>query len=123
MHLKATKVDFPNKLVKIKLADTKNLYNKEGDIKWSTSLDESIKTKGMLHPIIVCTEDDLKDGVEEMIKQPFEYEGYKWRVITGNNRYFYAVSAGYKTIDAYHVRTKQEHDEVHNVTVLEAHEF
>jgi hypothetical protein len=124
-HLKATNVQFPDKLIKIKLSETKNLYGEETEQKWLDALHLSIGQKGMLHPILVCKEEPLKDGgdLDTLIKVPVEFLGIPWRVVVGNNRYFYAISKKYDYIDAYEIKTKEDYEKYHNSTVLEAHQF
>ena len=124
-HLKATKVDFPDRLIKIKMSDTKNTYIMEGEVKWVDSLFNSIDTKGMMHPVLVCKEEALKDGgdLDTIVKAQVEFFGVPWRVVIGNNRYFYALDRKYDYIDAYEIKTKQDLEKFHNATALEAHQF
>lgn len=124
-HLSAKKIDFPEKLVKIKLQETKNTYAMEGEVKWVDSLFESIDKKGMLHPILVCREEALKDGneLDTIVRAPVDFIGVPWRVVIGNNRYFYALDRNYDSMDAYEIKTKEDFKLLHNNTVLEAHQF
>lgn len=125
MCLQAKQVHFPDRLIKIDLSDTKNTYGLETEQKWIVSLFESIDKKGMLHPILVCKEELLSDGVElsTIIRAPIEFYGVTWRVVIGNNRYFYALSRKYKSIDAYEIKTKEDYYLLQDTTVLEAHQF
>lgn len=125
MYLKAKQVHFPDRLIKINLSDTKNTYGLETEQKWIGSLFESIDKKGMLHPILVCKEELLRDGVElsTIIRAPIDFYGVTWRVVIGNNRYFYALSRKYKSIDAYEIKTKEDYHLLQDTTVLEAHQF
>lgn len=124
-HLKATKVDFPDRLIKIKMSDTKNTYIMEGETKWVDALFNSIDQKGMFHPILVCKEEALKDGndLDTIVKATVEFFGVPWRVVIGNNRYFYALDRKFDSIDAYEIKTKEDCTLFHNTTVLEAHQF
>lgn len=124
-HLAATKVDFPDRLIKIKMSDTKNTYIMEGEVKWIEALFNSIDTKGMMHPILVCKEEALKDGgdLDTIVKAQVEFFDVPWRVVIGNNRYFYALDRGYKSIDAYEIKTKEDYKLFYEATTLEAHQF
>lgn len=124
-HLTATKIDFPDRLIKVKMSELKNTHIMEGEVKWVNTLFNSIDTKGMMHPILVCKEEELKDGgnLDTVVKAKLEFFNVPWRVIIGNNRYFYAVDRKYDSIAAYEVKTKKDLEVFHNATVLEAHQF
>lgn len=125
MYLKANQIHFPDRLITINLSDTKNTYELEIEKKWVASLFESIDKKGMLHPILVCKENLLKEGgeLESIIRSPVTFLGIPWRVVIGNNRYFYAVDRKYKSIDAYEIKTKEDYYLFYEATTLEAHQF
>jgi hypothetical protein len=125
MYLKANQIHFPDRVIKIKLSDLKNTYGIETEQKWVSSLFDSLDKKGMLHPILVCKEDALKEGGElsSLIRYQVEFFGIPWRVLIGNNRYFYAVEKNYEYIDAYEIKTKEDYNLFQDATVLEAHQF
>jgi hypothetical protein len=125
MHLKANQIHFPDRLIKVKLSDTKNTYGIESEQKWLSALFDSIDKRGMLHPILVCKEEALKDGgdLDTLIKAPIEFLNVPWRVVIGNNRYHYALDKKYKSIDAYEIKTKEDYSLLQDTTVLEAHQF
>ena len=125
MYLKANQIHFPDRVIKIKLSDLKNTYGIETEQKWVSSLFDSLDKKGMLQPILVCKEDALKEGGElsSLIRYQVEFFGIPWRVLIGNNRYFYAVEKNYEYIDAYEIKTKEDYNLFQDATVLEAHQF
>jgi hypothetical protein len=123
MHLAATDVHFPDRLIRVDFKETKNLFPQETEVKWIDSLFNSISEKGMKHPILVCSEKNLKDDLHVIIRVPIEYGGYRWRVLVGNNRYAYALANGYTSIDAYEVTSRNDYTRFQNATVLEAHQF
>jgi hypothetical protein len=125
MYLKANQIHFPDRVIKVKLSDLKNTYGIETEQKWVSSLFDSIDKKGMLHPVLVCKEDALKEGGElsSLIRYQVEFFGIPWRVLIGNNRYFYAVQKNYQYIDAYEIKTKEDYNLFQDATVLEAHQF
>jgi hypothetical protein len=125
MYLKANQIHFPDRVIKVKLSDLKNTYGIETEQKWVSSLFDSIDKKGMLHPVLVCKEDALKEGGElsSLIRYQVEFFEIPWRVLIGNNRYFYAVQKNYQYIDAYEIKTKEDYNLFQDATVLEAHQF
>lgn len=92
----------------------------EIDRKWRETFLESIGSKGMFNPILVCTEDTLEKELHKITRQPFVYTGFKWRVFTGNNRFHYALVSGYKKIDAYEIRDCEDWKYLNDITFLEA---
>lgn len=123
-HLSATDAQFPESVIQADIAETKNLHPLEIEQKWVDALFKSLSEKGMKHPILVCSEKSLKDHLHVLVRVSIEYDSnYKWYVIVGNNRYLYAKSKGYKSIDAYELKTVEDYDKYHNATVLEAHQF
>ena len=101
-----------------------NIYSLKDDIKditFDTILRKSLQTKGMLNPILVCTDFDFKQtdirnferrAVEEDIRQTY-------RCLIGNNRYAYAVENGYTHIECLLVRTFDEVKKAHLLTQIE----
>lgn len=95
----------------------------ETEKKWVDSLFKSLSDKGMKHPILVCTEENLKKNLRSLIRVEVEYLFDKWKVLVGNNRYHYAIANKYDIIDAYEIKSLQDYEKFHNATVMEAHEF
>jgi hypothetical protein len=122
-YLKATDVHFPDYLIQVKLKETKPLHPVETEQKWVDALFNSLSTKGMKHPILVCTEDNLKNHLHTLVRIEVNYCNDKWKVLVGNNRYAYALNSGYDLIDAYEVRTLEDYNRYFNLTTLEAHQF
>ena len=84
-------------------------------------LDKSIKSKGMLHPILVCTDSDFKNtdirsferrNVPEEISETY-------RCMIGNNRYDYAKRNKYTHIECVVVTTLEELKTLHRNSFIE----
>lgn len=120
MHLKAQRVLYPERLIKVHIADCKSMSDVEVDKNWRKVFLQSIKKKGMLNPILVCTENTLRSTLHEIFRGPFKYSGSKWRVFTGNNRFHYARLSGYSTIDAYEILDCDDWQKLNENTFLEA---
>jgi len=125
MHLGSLNKEFPDRVLQVKLSDCKNIYDRSEDVRWLESLFNSLDAKGMLNPILVCKESELKeiDGVGSVIRRAIDYCGATWYIVCGNNRYEYALSRGYTSIDAYELKSKQEYYDFHGVTELESKYF
>lgn len=123
MHLKASQIQYPDRLIQVNLADCYKMSEVEIDQKWRRAFLKSIQEKGMLNPILVCTEDKLKDELYRIFREPFEYTGHKWRVFTGNNRFHWAVENKYTSIDAYVVQSCDDWEVLNDDTFLEASQF
>jgi hypothetical protein len=95
----------------------------EIDRKWREVFLKSIVTKGMLNPILVCTEDNLEAELYKICRPRWERVGVKWRVFIGNNRFHWALDNGYTSIDAYELKDCNDYDKFNSVTFLEASQF
>jgi hypothetical protein len=95
----------------------------EIDRKWREVFLKSIATKGMLNPILVCTEDNLEAELYKICRPRWERVGAKWRVFIGNNRFHWALDNGYTSIDAYELKDCNDYDKFNGVTFLEASQF
>jgi hypothetical protein len=122
-HLKATEIHFPEDVLQVKLKECRNLFPMETEQKWVDSLFKSLSEKGMKHPILICTEENLKKNLYSLVRVEVKYANDKWKVLVGNNRYHYAIQNNYTLIDAYEIKTLEDYDKFHNATVLEAHQF
>ena len=94
-----------------------NLQDKAFD----TTLKKSLELKGMLNPILVCTDKDFKQTdirQFERRKVPEEIT-QRYRCLIGNNRYKYAVENGYTHIECHVVKTFEEVKAAHRKTQIE----
>ena len=123
MHLKASQVKYPDRLIQVKLADCYKMSDVEIDQKWRQHFLKSVEHRGMLNPILVCTESKLEDELHRIFRGPFEYTGHKWRVFTGNNRFHWALDNNYTSIDAYEVQSCDDWKILSEATFLEASQF
>jgi len=123
MHLKAKQIVYPDSLIQVSLADCYKMDDVEIDRKWREAFLESIATKGMLNPILVCTEDNLEAELYKICRSRWERVGTKWRVFIGNNRFHWALDNRYTSIDAYELKDCDDYDKFNGVTFLEASQF
>ena len=123
MHLQARNTIYPDRLIQVRLEDCYKMSEVEIDQVWRREFLNSIQAKGMLNPILVCTEDKLKDELHRIFRGPFEYTGHKWRVFSGNNRFHWAVENKYTSIDAYVVQSCDDWEALNKDTFLEASQF
>lgn len=101
-----------------------NIYSLKDDIKditFDTILRKSLQTKGMLNPILVCTDFDFKQtDIRNFERRPVEEDIQQtYRCLIGNNRYAYAVENGYTHIECLLVRTFDEVKKAHLLTQIE----
>jgi hypothetical protein len=123
MHLSAKQIQYPESLIKVKLLDCYKIDDVEIDRKWREAFLQSMTNKGMLNPILVCTEDSLEKELYKVCRPPWVKVGAKWRVFIGNNRFHWAIDNGYTSIDAYEIKDCNEYEKFNSVTFLEASEF
>lgn len=94
-----------------------NLQDKAFD----TTLKKSLELKGMLNPILVCTNKDFKQtDIRQFERRPVP-ENIKetYRCLIGNNRYKYAKENGYTHIECHIVKTYEEVKKAHLKTQIE----
>lgn len=101
-----------------------DIYSLKDDIKdtaFDTILRKSLQTKGMLNPILVCTDFDFKQtDIRHFERRPVEEDiRQTYRCLIGNNRYAYAVENGYTHIECLIVRTFDEVKKAHLLTQIE----
>ena len=113
-----------NKLTGTVILALEDIYSVKDDILdvvFDNTLKKSLELKGMLNPILVCTDFDFKQTdisnferrfVEKDIKQ-------KYRCLIGNNRYAYAVDNGYTHIECFIVSTLEQVKKAHLLTAIE----
>ena len=94
-----------------------NLQDKAFDY----TLKKSIESKGMLNPILVCSDKDFKQtDIRQFERRPVPEDiKEKYRCLIGNNRYKYAVENGYTHIECHVVKTFKEVKAAHLKTQIE----
>jgi len=123
MHLKAKQIVYPESLIKVKLSDCYKIDDVEIDKRWREVFLQSMSDKGMLNPILVCTEDNLVKELYKVCRPPWLRVGAKWRVFIGNNRFHWALENNYTSIDAYELKTCEDYEKFNTATFLEASQF
>lgn len=105
----------------VSLDEIHSLLDNLQDRAFDEALKKSLSLKGMLNPIIVCSDVDFKRTdirrferrkVPESINQSY-------RCLIGNNRYHYAKNSGYTHIECFLVRTYDEAKKAHLDTQIE----
>ena len=105
----------------ISLSDIHSVRDDVQDIVFEETLQKSLDTKGMLNPILVCTDVDFKQSdIQSFERRPVPEDIYQtYRCLIGNNRYSYAVQSGYTHIECLLVRTLDEVKKAHQQTKIE----
>ena len=101
-----------------------DIYSLKDDIKdvvFDATLKKSLELKGMLNPILVCTDYAFKQtDIRHFERRPVEEDIQQtYRCLIGNNRYAYAVENGYTHIECLIVRTFDEVKKAHLLTQIE----
>ena len=104
----------------VSLDDINSVNDNLQDHAFSNTLKKSLELKGMLHPILVCTDKDFSGDIRtfERRKVP-EKITETYRCLIGNNRYKYAVENGYTHIECLIVSTFAEVKQRHLETQIE----
>ena len=94
-----------------------NLQDKAFEKKLYTSL----RLKGMLNPLLVCTEETFKNSdIRKFEGRPVQPEiDQAYRCLIGNNRYKFAVDNGYTHIETLIVESFEEVKRLHKETEIE----
>ena len=109
------------KTVILPLSDINSVNDNLQDKAFDNLLSKSLESKGMLNPILVCTDKDFKQTdisrferreVPQDIKE-------KYRCLIGNNRYKYALDKGYTHIECFLVKTFEDVKKAHLKTQIE----
>ena len=92
------------------LKDINSVNDNLQDKAFDSILKNSLETKGMLNPILVCTDKDFKQtDISKFERRSVPQDiTEKYRCLIGNNRYRYAVENGYTHIDAIVVDDESE---------------
>ena len=107
-----------------KILELKNIHSVNdnlNDLAFNKILNSSIKSKGMLNPLLVCTDKDFKTtDIHKFERRPVpEKINEEYRCLIGNNRYKYAVENGYTHIECHIVSTFDEVKTAHRMTQIE----
>lgn len=105
----------------VPLDNINSLNDNLGDKAFDTILKRSLETKGMLNPLLICTDEDFKTtDIRRFERRPVpENITEDYRCLIGNNRYKYAVENGYTHIECHVVRTYDEVKKAHLETQIE----
>ena len=109
------------KTVIIPLDNINSVNDNLHDKAFENTLRKSIALKGMLNPILVCTDKDFKQTDIKLFERRPVPEDIKemYRCLIGNNRYKYAKENGYTHIECHLVRTYEEVKKAHLKTQIE----
>jgi hypothetical protein len=113
-----------NKLSGTVILSLDEIYSVKDDIHdsvFDTTLKKSLDLKGMLNPILVCSDFDFKQtDIRNFERRPVkENIEQKYRCLIGNNRYAYAVNNGYTHIECFVVSTFEQAKKAHLTTAIE----
>ena len=91
------------------------------DLAFEKTLKKSIASKGMLNPILVCTDKDFKQtDISNFERRPVPEDiKEKYRCLIGNNRYKFALENDYTHIECHIVKTYDEVKRAHHKTQIE----
>jgi len=103
------------------LTDINSVPDSIKDVAFSTKLKTSLELKGMLNPLLVCTDKDFKStDIRSFERRPVpETITETYRCLIGNNRYRYAVENGYTHVECHIVKTYDEVKAAHRKTQIE----
>ena len=105
----------------IALNDIYSVSDNLQDKAFDNILKKSLELKGMLNPLLVCTDYSFKHtDIKEFERRPVAENIIEtYRCLIGNNRYKYAVENGYTHIECYIVTTFDEVKKAHLSTQIE----
>ena len=117
--LKCTQKQLDTKI--IPLYNINSVNDNLNDTAFEKTLAKSIKQKGMLNPLLVCTDKDFKStDIRNFERRTVPEEiTEEYRCLIGNNRYKYAVENGYTHIECHVVSTFDEVKKTHQMTQIE----
>lgn len=109
------------KTVIIPLENINSVNDNLQDKAFDNTLKKSLELKGMLNPILVCTDKDFKQtDIRQFERRPVPEDiKEEYRCLIGNNRYKYAKENGYTHIECHLVKTFQEVKSAHLKTQIE----
>lgn len=105
----------------VALSDIHSVPDNLQDKAFDDTLKKSLGMRGMLNPILVCTDKDFKQtDIRRFERRPVPEEiNQTYRCLIGNNRYKYAVENGYTHIECHVVTTFDEVKKAHLLTQIE----
>lgn len=105
----------------IPLYNINSVNDNLNDKAFDNILKKSIESKGMLHPILVCTDSDFKTtDINKFERRPVPEDITEtYRCLIGNNRYKYAIENNYTHIECHIVSTFDEVKQAHQMTQIE----
>lgn len=105
----------------IPLYNINSVNDNLNDKAFDNILRKSIESKGMLHPILVCTDSDFKTtDISKFERRPVPEDITEtYRCLIGNNRYKYAIENNYTHIECHIVSTFDEVKQAHQMTQIE----
>ena len=105
----------------ISLANINSVNDNLNDLAFEKTLEKSIESKGMLNPILVCTDKDFKQtDISNFERRPVPEDiKEKYRCLIGNNRYKFALENNYTHIECHIVKTYDEVKRAHHKTQIE----
>lgn len=105
----------------IPLYNINSVNDNLNDKAFDNILRKSIESKGMLHPILVCTDSDFKTtDINKFERRPVPEDITEtYRCLIGNNRYKYAIENNYTHIECHIVSTFDEVKQAHQMTQIE----
>jgi hypothetical protein len=113
-----------SKLLETKIIALDNINSVNDNLQdkaFDNILKKSLETKGMLNPILVCTDKDFKQtDIRQFERRPVpDNISETYRCLIGNNRYKYAKENGYTHIECHIVKTFDEVKAAHRKTQIE----
>jgi len=107
--------------VVLPLSDIHSVNDNLQDKAFDAILTRSLKQKGMLNPILVCTDKSFKlTDIRSFERRPVPEEITEtYRCLIGNNRYKFAVENGYTHIECLLVSTFEAVRKAHLQTQIE----
>ena len=105
----------------VALSDIHSVADNLQDKAFDDTLKKSLSIRGMLNPILICTDKDFKQtDIKRFERRPVPEEiTQTYRCLIGNNRYKYAVENGYTHIECHVVTTFDEVKKAHLLTQIE----
>jgi len=105
----------------IPLDNINSVNDNLNDLAFEKTLKKSIESKGMLNPILVCTDKDFKQtDISNFERRPVPEDiKEKYRCLIGNNRYKFALENNYTHIECHIVKTYDEVKRAHHKTQIE----
>ena len=103
------------------LKDINSVRDNIEDKAFDNTLTKSILIKGMLNPILVCSDKDFKQtDISRFERRPVPEDITEtYRCLIGNNRYRYALENGYTHIECHIVKTFEQVKKAHRLTQIE----